>query len=404
MKHLLVIPSGLAEPACAELDGRTPLEVARTPALDGLALRGRLGRVVTCPPPLPVRADIGLLCLLGYDPALNQAGRGALETWGLGHEVFPGDWVLRLSFLCVKNGVVSAVSHVRDAEAAAILGAFASRLRMPGSVIRTGAEGRHLLVQPALSGTRYDWDALVTFAPHEAVGRPLADCMPAGGNLAAVLSDAVGASADFLSAHEINLTRLEMGELPITHLWPWGQGRLPGLRPLPELLHLRAAMVAEPGLAVGLARAAGMSAVLPTPNGSPAALALAAARALSQSDLVVVRARVNDTESDGTGLAATMAGIESFDRDLLAPLVHQLETIGQPWRILVAPDHLSSSITGRHPAGAVPFVMAGHRVPHVVDAPFSEASCAQSDLHIQQGHLLMEYFLKSGLNPDSGGY
>lgn len=399
MKYLLVIPSGLAESPCAELDGHTPLEAAATPALDALAMRGRLGQVVTCPAAMPVGADVGLLSLLGYDPHRDHAGRGALEAWGLGHEVCPGDWVLRLSFLNVKNGVVDAMAHARDAEAAAILGDFASRLQMAGVVIRTGADGRHLLVHPALSGARYGWEALVTCPPQEAVARPLAKCLPAGGDVGPILSAAVRASEAFLASHEINLTRLEMGEPPITHLWPWGQGRLPGLRPLAETTGMCAAMVAEPGLAVGLARAAGMAVVLPEPNGSPAALALATARALSQHDLVVVRARVGDSDAEG-GWAATLAGIEAFDAELLAPAIKQLETIGQPWRILVAPDHLAGH-AGRHPSGAVPFVMAGHRIPHVVDAPFSEASCAKSDLRITQGHQLMEYFLKSGLGPES---
>ena len=403
MKYLLVIPSGLCEAPSTELNGATPLEAAQTPTLDALALRGRLGRVTTCPPPYSVGADVGLLSLLGYDPRQTHSGRGALEAWGLGHEIFPGDWVLRLSFLSVKKGVVEAVSNARDAEAQAILGALAAQLKMPGSVIRTGADGRHLLVQPALSGTRYDWDALVTCAPHAAVGQSLAKCLPIGGDLGPILSAAIAASESFLAQHEINLTRLEMGELPITHLWPWGQGRLPGLRPLPEELKLRVAMVAEPGIAVGLARAAGMAVVSPEPNGSPAALALATAHALSQNDLAVVRARVGDGETGGS-LAHTIAAIEAFDAELLAPVIKQLETIGQPWRILVAPDHLTSSASLRHPAGPVPFVMAGHRIPHVVDAPFTEDSCAKSDLQIALGHQLMEYFLKSGLKPESGGF
>src|SRR6476619_5563044 len=111
MKYLLVIPSALAE-AQPQGPESTALEAACTPTLDRLALMGRIGRVTTCPQGLPPGADVALLSLLGYDPAKTHTGRAALEALGLGHEVLPGDWVMRLSFLQIKGGVVDAVVPV----------------------------------------------------------------------------------------------------------------------------------------------------------------------------------------------------------------------------------------------------------------------------------------------------
>ena len=51
MAHLLyVCLDGLGDDPLPELDGRTPLEAADTPTLDGLAARGRSGIVVTVGP------------------------------------------------------------------------------------------------------------------------------------------------------------------------------------------------------------------------------------------------------------------------------------------------------------------------------------------------------------------
>ena len=48
MKRLLyVCLDGLGDDPVPELDGRTPLEAARTPLLDRLAAAGRTGTVVT---------------------------------------------------------------------------------------------------------------------------------------------------------------------------------------------------------------------------------------------------------------------------------------------------------------------------------------------------------------------
>lgn len=404
MKYLIVIPAALAQAAPQGSDtakSSTALEAATTPTLDRLALMGRLGRATTCPPGLPAGADVGLLSLLGYDPTKTHTGRAALEALGLGHEVLPGDWVMRLSFLQVKGGVVDAVVPVHDAEAGAWLAGFASQFHLPGAIIRSGAGGRHMLVSPALSGAHCHWDALETKMPQEIIGKPLAKHMPKGGDLGPMLAEAIRASQTFLAHHEINLTRAEMGEQAVTCLWPWGQGRLPGLRPLPETLGLRVACVAEPGLATGLAKIAGMSVVAATPDGSPTALALAAGRALAENDLVVVHARLATNLDEVQASSGKSAAISAFDADFMAPVLKTLESGGQPWRILVAGDHaVKDGVPVRDP---VPFLMAGHRVPHVVDARMTEAACAQSDLHVTQGHQLLEHFLTSGLGPELRG-
>jgi len=41
--------------------------------------------------------------------------------------------------------------------------------------------------------------------------------------------------------------------------------------------------------------------------------------------------------------------------------------------------------------------MCGKRIRSVLQRPFTEANSEESDLHIEFGHELMEYFLFSGL-------
>jgi 2,3-bisphosphoglycerate-independent phosphoglycerate mutase len=52
-KLLYVCLDGLGDDPIPELDHRTPLEAAPTPALDALAVRGRTGVVVTVSFPAP---------------------------------------------------------------------------------------------------------------------------------------------------------------------------------------------------------------------------------------------------------------------------------------------------------------------------------------------------------------
>jgi 2,3-bisphosphoglycerate-independent phosphoglycerate mutase len=66
------------------------------------------------------------------------------------------------------------------------------------------------------------------------------------------------------------------------------------------------------------------------------------------------------------------------------------------WRIMVLPDHPTNIATRKHGYAPTPFCMAGTRVQSAVQAPYSEKNAAASDLKIERGHELMEYFLRGG--------
>ena len=53
MKHVIVIPDGAADQPQAALAGRTPLQAARTPGMDALAVAGRVGLTNHVPDSLP---------------------------------------------------------------------------------------------------------------------------------------------------------------------------------------------------------------------------------------------------------------------------------------------------------------------------------------------------------------
>ena len=59
MKYVIIHGDGMADWACDELEGRTPLEAARKPNMDMLATRGTLGMVATIPDGMPSGSDVG---------------------------------------------------------------------------------------------------------------------------------------------------------------------------------------------------------------------------------------------------------------------------------------------------------------------------------------------------------
>lgn len=95
---VLILLDGLGDRGQAELDGRTPLEAARTPSLDALATAGRTGLLWPLGPGRAPSSPLAHTVLFGFELA-EFPGRGLLEAYGEGLEPAPGEVVCRASFV-----------------------------------------------------------------------------------------------------------------------------------------------------------------------------------------------------------------------------------------------------------------------------------------------------------------
>lgn len=70
MKYVVIICDGMSDEPLEELDGRTPLYVAKASHMDTLARVSELGIVHTIPKGMSVESDTAILSILGYNPSL----------------------------------------------------------------------------------------------------------------------------------------------------------------------------------------------------------------------------------------------------------------------------------------------------------------------------------------------
>src|ERR1700745_248871 len=104
MKYAILIPDGCADEPQESLGGTTPLQAARTPNMDRIAVTGVVGRSNNVPASLTPASDVATLSLFGYDPLVVYTGRAPLETAAMGIPLGPDDWAIRCNLVNAADG------------------------------------------------------------------------------------------------------------------------------------------------------------------------------------------------------------------------------------------------------------------------------------------------------------
>ncbi len=412
MKYVVVILAGAADEPVEALDDRTPLAEARAPNLERLAAAGRVGCAWTVPDDFAPSPEIGVMTILGYDPTEHACGRAGLEAAGAGLELQPGESVWRLSLARAdEDGVLlePAARSLTEREARALgtdlVSHWAATCGDAGAGLRLGSTsgGRLLLVDGAARPT-------VTNPPGAFVGERYTDHLPSGPG-GSRLRKLIESGREFLRTHEINQAREEQGLLPANLAWPWGLGEKPRLESFQQRFGQRGVVFCADEAVAGLALCAGMERrpLFLGSEGDPlglSALAEAVSDALRRTDVVCCYIEETLEPSFRGDWLRKVTVLEEVDRALIGPLMADLaaqygdpavEPEAEGWRLLVIADCVASSAERRIISGPVPFVMGGAWVRSAVQRRFTEEDAGASDLRVQPGHDLMEYFLRGGL-------
>jgi 2,3-bisphosphoglycerate-independent phosphoglycerate mutase len=217
-----------------------------------------------------------------------------------------------------------------------------------------------------------------------------------------MLRSIMDVSKELFEHHEINEVRRETGHNPATQVWLWGQGHAPNLPTFQERFNVkRGAMITGVDLLRGLAvllgwdieNVPGMTSFHDTDY---AGQGRATAAALDKYDIVFSHIEAPDEASHQADYKTKVDSIEHIDKYVVGPVLEKLRTFPE-WRILVMPDHPTNIATRKHGYAPTLFGMAGTRVAasHRT-GPYTEKHAAVSDLKIERGHELMEYFLRGG--------
>ena len=397
MKYAIIIPDGAADEPLPHLDGKTPLEVAKTPNIDAIANAGRQGLVRTVPEGFESGSDVATMTLLGYAPQKYHTGRAPLEAAAQRIPLSPTDWVFRCNLVTVIDGIMKdhSAGGISNEDARSLLYLLAREIKEPGFEFHPGVSYRNLLVYRG----RQEFD-VKTKPPHEIPEEPAAKYVPSGKG-SEILNRIMDRSKNLFENHPINQRRRAKKINPATQTWLWGQGHAPNMPKFAQRFGVqKAAMITGVDLLRGLAVLLGWD-VLEVPGMTSfhdtdyIGQGKATADALDKYDLVFSHIEAPDEASHQADYKTKIDAIEHIDQHIVAPVLQKLKTFPQ-WRILVMPDHPTLISNRKHGYGPAPFAMAGSNVASNPRGKYCEKNAAASNLYLERGEELMEYFLRGG--------
>lgn len=398
MKYAIILPDGCADEPIAELGDKTPLEAARIPNMDGIVTDGRIGMVKTIPEGFPAGSDVATLSVVGYDPQQYYTGRAPLEAVAKRINIEPDMLVFRCNLVTIVDGRMEDFSagHISQSEAEKLIADLQAQLGDDRITFHAGIGYRHLVtIKNAL-----DMKIECT-PPHDITGRQIAGYLPVGKGKDLIRS-LMSRSQELLESHEINQIRRELGENPATSIWLWGQGGKPKLPSFYKRFGVRGSAITAVDLIRGISLSIGWSLIeVPGATGyidtnyQGKGQAAVQALDLNEVDLIAVHIEAPDESGHNGNIEAKVKSIEQIDEHIVGPLLDKLRSF-DAWRILCLPDHPTPIAKKTHTADPVPFCMAGTGVVTDRWSVFTENQGRESNLIIDPGHELMEFFLRSG--------
>ena len=380
MKYVICVPDGCADLPVPELNGKTPLEVARMPNLDALAARSTLGRAEVIPSGMPPGSDVGNMSIFGYDPSHYHTGRAPIEVAALGVKLRPDQTAFRCNLVKIVDGVMVdyAGGNPSSDDAADVIAEINKELGIPddGIYFLPGVSFRHALIAP-----RYFADADCV-PPHDLTGSQVV--LPSGAS-GQEISDLMIASEKILS----------QSDLDATGIWLWGQGTQPQLPSFFDVNGVNAGLVTAVDLVRGIGKLADMKVCdIPGATGwydtDYEGKRNVALKELEDGlDLFIIHVEATDEAGHAGDIEAKVEALENWDSRILGDLISGLDSMG-PWRLLMLPDHATPLTLRTHTPDPVPYLLFDSEKDSS-GGVFTEIGV--SELPLVEGHQLMKTLL-----------
>jgi 2,3-bisphosphoglycerate-independent phosphoglycerate mutase len=346
-----------------EPGGKTELESARTPNLDGCVREGVCGLSIPVLPGIAPGSGPGHLGLFGYDPLQHRIGRGILEALGIHFQVGPRDVAIRGNFCTVDDaGLISDRRAGRPTtERCVAMCRKLQQIRIPGVELFVEPVREHRFVV-VVRGDNLG-DAVNDTDPQRTGHKPL---------------EAKGADANSENTARIvnrfvaEAARALKGDIPTNMLTLRGFARYPKIDTMQEVYGLKPVALAVYPMYKGLARLVGMEIA---DAGSTLADQVDTLRKLwNQYDFFFLHYKYTDSTGEDGNFQAKVEMIERLDLEI--PKIRALN----PDVLIVTGDHSTPSKLKSHSWHPVPTLLLADTCRPDAVTEFGETYCLRGGL------------------------
>ncbi len=399
MKYIVVLGDGMADEPVNSLGGMTPLEYAKTPAMDSIAPKSEIGLAHTIPEGMKPGSDTANLAVLGYNPEKYYTGRSPLEALSIGVPLKDTDIAIRCNIVTLsddslpyeeKTIIDHSSSEISTEDAAVLMEAVQKELNSDIYKFYVGTSYRHLAI----------WDngevAELT-PPHDVLGRVIGEYLPEDQKLRGMMKK----SYDILNSHPLNTERAKKGLNKANSIWFWGAGTRPALDLFEGKYGKKGAMISAVDLLKGIAEGTGMYNInVPGADGTLETnwegKAEAGVKALLEDnyDFVYIHMEAPDEMGHQGSLERKIKAIEYLDSRVLDTILKKMDASGEDYRILVMPDHPTPVSCRTHTSDPVPYMLYDSTVNKNTGLLYNEKNAAKSGNVVKHGYTLMGRLLQ----------
>ncbi len=386
MKYIILLGDGMADWPMDELEGKTPLEYAKTPNMDIIA-GGVKGTIKTVPESLKPGSDVANLSVLGYDPLQYYTGRAPLEAVSKSIDMNENDVAYRCNFVTIENGIMKdfAAGHISSEKSAQLINMLNRNIEDEDIEFFAGVSYRNLMIW---RGGVED----ITTPPHDISDKNIKEYLPKGQGSKRLLS-IMKQAEEILKENDIHRQA--------NAIWLWGEGKKPSMPLFEDKFQKKGCMISAVDLMVGIGRLTGC--YIPEVDGMTGFIDTNYYGKINAAfdffkeggDFAYVHVEATDEAGHMGDLETKIKAIELFDEKIVGECLKLSNDIEDNLKIAVLPDHPTPIKIKTHTSEPVPFaVLDLSKQEEKPRGIYSENSC-KNGIFIEKGYEFISRMLFS---------